>query len=82
MFCVGVVLHEKCYLIKKEQSLEEFIDKDDIVFYEIVLSARSTMDAYLATGNMRHYPIRNYIVTPREMIEIIEKETGLHFEDA
>lgn len=76
------VLKKNAIYLKREQSLEEFIDKDDIVFYEIVLSARSTMDAYLVTGNMKHYPIRNYVVTPREMIEIIEKETGLHFEDA
>ena len=40
------------------------------------MSARNTMDAYLVTGNMKHYPIRNYIVTPKEMIEIIEKENG------
>ena len=76
------VLKKNAIYLEKEQTLEDFLDKDDIVFYEIVLSARSTMDAYLVTGNMKHYPIRNYIVTPREMIEIIEKETGLHFEDA
>ena len=67
----------KGIFINREQRLEDFIDKDDIVFYEIVMSARNTMDAYLVTGNIRHYPIRNYIVTPREMIEIIEKENGL-----
>ena len=38
------------------------------------MSARNTMDAYLITGNMKHYPVRSYIVTPREMLEIIEKE--------
>ena len=34
------------------------------------------MDAYLVTGNMKHYPVRSYVVTPREMIDIIEKENG------
>jgi putative PIN family toxin of toxin-antitoxin system len=67
-------LKEKGLYIEREQTLEEFIDKDDIVFFEIVMSARTTMDAYLVTGNMKHYPIRSYIVTPREMIEIINKE--------
>jgi hypothetical protein len=38
------------------------------------MSARQTMDAYLVTGNMKHYPIRSYVVTPREMIDIIERE--------
>ena len=75
-------IKEKGIFLEREQTFESFIDKDDVVFFEIVMSARSTMDAYLVTGNMKHYPIRSYIVTPREMIEIIEKETGLHFEDA
>ena len=76
-------IETKAIFLEREQVLEDFIDKDDIVFFEIVMSARSTMDAYLVTGNMKHYPIRSYIVTPREMIQIIEKENGsLHFEDA
>ena len=58
----------------KEETIEQFIDKDDIVFFEIVLSARSTMDAYLITGNIKHYPIRSYVVTPTQMLEIIEKD--------
>ena len=53
---------------------EPFTDKSDVVFFEIVLSGRSTMDAYLVTGNLRHYPFRSYVVTPRQMLEIIEKE--------
>lgn len=34
------------------------------------------MDAYLVTGNMRHYPVRSYVVTPAQMLEIIEKESS------
>ena len=58
-------------VLKREQCLEDFIDEDDIVFYEIVMSARNTMDAYLITGDIKHYPIRNYVVTLKEMIDII-----------
>ena len=68
------IIKSKGIILKREQTLEEFVDKDDIVFFEIVMSARQTMDAYLVTGNMKHYPIRSYVVTPREMIDIIEKE--------
>ena len=60
--------------LEKEQVLEDFIDSDDIVFYEIVMSARNTMDAYLITGDKKHYPIKSFVVTPREIIEIIEKD--------
>ena len=77
------LIKSKAIYLQREQTLEQFIDKEDIVFFEIVLSARSTMDAYLITGNMKHYPIRSYVVTPTQMLEIIEKENGpLHFEDA
>ena len=50
---------------------EMFIDKDDAVFYEIVMSARNSTDAYLITGNTKHFPKEPFIVTPREMLDII-----------
>ena len=63
--------------LDRKTVFEEFKDKADIVFYEIVMSARCTMDAYLVTGNIKHYPIRNYVVTPRQMLDIIEQEKEL-----
>ena len=30
-------------------------------------------DAYLVTGNQKHYPIREFIVSPVEMIRILEE---------
>ena len=70
-------IKSKGIFLERKQKLEEFIDSDDIVFYEIVMSARCTMDAYLVTGNIKHYPIRNYVVTPRQMLDIIESEKEL-----
>ena len=70
---INVIKKDAIYL-EKEQTIEDFIDKDDIVFFEIMMSARSTMDAYLITGNMKHYPIRSYVVTPTQMLEIIDKD--------
>ena len=68
-------LREKAIFLAREHTQEVFPDEDDIVFFEIALSGRSTMDAYLVTGNLRHYPIRNYVVTPRQMLEIIEGDS-------
>ena len=51
---------------------EILVDMDDLVFYEVAMEKRDE-DAYLVTGNQKHYPVRNFIVTPAEMIEIIEK---------
>lgn len=49
---------------------EILIDMDDLIFYEIAMEKRED-DAYLVTGNQKHYPIRDFIVTPAEMMEII-----------
>ena len=67
-------LREKALFLPREHTEEVFPDKDDIVFFEIALSGRSTMNAYLVTGNLKHYPIRSYVVTPRQMLEIIEND--------
>lgn len=47
------------------------IDMDDLVFYEVAMEKRED-NAYLVTGNQKHYPFRDYIVTPAEMMKIIE----------
>ena len=44
-------------------------DPKDIVFYEVALSVE---DSYLVTGNIRHFPVKPFIVTPAEMIRILE----------
>ena len=50
---------------------EILVDMDDLVFYEVVMEKRDD-DAYLITGNIRHFPVREYIVTPSEMMAILE----------
>ena len=51
---------------------EILIDMDDLIFYEVAMEKRDD-DAYLVTGNQKHYPIKDFIVTPTEMMEIIDK---------
>ena len=58
---------------------EILIDMDDLVFYEVAMEKRDD-DAYLVTGNMKHYPVKDFIVTPAEMMEIIER--GNQVEDS
>ena len=31
-------------------------------------------NSYLVTGNKKHYPLRDFIVTPAEMMKILEQE--------
>ena len=49
---------------------EILVDMDDLIFYEVAMEKREDA-AYLVTGNQKHYPIRDFIVTPAEMMEII-----------
>ncbi len=51
---------------------EILVDMEDLVFYEVAMEKRDE-DAYLVTGNQKHYPIRDFIVTPAEMMRIIEQ---------
>ena len=46
-------------------------DMDDVIFYAVVMEKRKETDAYLVTGNLKHFPKEPYIVTPREMLDII-----------
>ena len=46
-----------------------FPDPKDIVFYEVALSVE---DSYLVTGNIRHFPVKPFVVTPAEIVRILE----------
>ena len=50
---------------------EILIDMDDLIFYEVAMEKRDD-DAYLVTGNQKHYPVREFIVTPAEMMRILD----------
>ncbi|MEY8516803.1 putative toxin-antitoxin system toxin component, PIN family [Lachnospiraceae bacterium 29-84] len=46
------------------------IDMDDLVFYEVAMEKRDD-GAYLVTGNQKHYPFRDFIITPAEMVALL-----------
>lgn len=50
---------------------EFFPDPKDVVFYEVALSKEG---AYLVTGNTKHFPKKPIVVTPAEMLEILQNE--------
>ena len=53
------------------QSLETFPDPKDVVFYEVAISKEG---AYLVTGNTKHFPKKPIVVTPAEMLEILQSK--------
>ncbi|MDY6300466.1 MAG: putative toxin-antitoxin system toxin component, PIN family [Bacteroidales bacterium] len=64
-------IHEKGISAERISSGEFFPDPDDAVFYEVALSKE---DAYLVTGNTKHFPKKPIVVTPAEMLEILESQ--------
>lgn len=69
-------LEKNAIFLDRSQTDETFTDSDDVVFYEIVLTAREVETAYLITGIKKHFPSKPFVVTPREMLEIINKEAN------
>ena len=49
---------------------EVFPDPKDMVFYEVALSKE---DSFLVTGNIKHFPKVDLVVTPAEMMEIVKR---------
>lgn len=46
-------------------------DMKDLPFYEVVMVKRDD-DAYLVTGNLKRFPDEKFIVTAREMLDILD----------
>ncbi len=51
----------------------ELPDEKDRVFYEVTMKSNEERDSMLVTGNMKHFPIKPFIVTPKELCDIIIK---------
>lgn len=51
---------------------ENLPDPKDVVFYAVTMNARNEKDAYLVTGNIKHFPEKSFVVTPRQMLDIVE----------
>ena len=58
-------------LSERVQYLEAMPDETDRVFYEVTLSHE---EAYLVTGNQRHFPQDPIVVTPVQMLEILNEQ--------
>ena len=52
----------------------EVTDPKDRCFYAVTMSERQTEDALLVTGNIRHFPVKPFVVTPARFIEILRAD--------
>lgn len=46
-------------------------DEKDRPFYEVSLSME---DSFLVTGNLKHFPVTPKVITPAQMVSIIEED--------
>ena len=63
---------ERGKFIDAKEFEDELPDPKDKIFYWVTLTAREEVEAYLVTGNLKQFPIKPFIVTPREMLDILE----------
>ena len=56
--------------VERTKSNEVFTDPSDAVFYEVALSKEGS---FVVTGNLKHFPKSPIVVTPSEILEIINK---------
>lgn len=62
---------ERGIVIGRTKSNEVFPDPKDVVFYEVALSKEGSR---LVTGNTKHFPKSPIVVTPVELLELINNQ--------
>ena len=70
LFITNLALKAK--FVQPAQTKTVFKDADDKVFYDTLLAASKFGDSYLITGNKKDFPEELNIISPREMLEIID----------
>lgn len=58
---------KNCHKEKPKEIEEKLIDVKDKPFYELVEFMQSKK-AILVTGNIKHFPVKDYIVTPNDFM--------------
>ncbi len=56
--------------------VEEVVpDPKDVVFYCVAIQGQQRFyNSYLVTGNIKHFPVKTFVVTPKEMLAIMHRE--------
>ena len=59
----------------KKVDIDEILpDPKDVVFYQVTLEGQKSQNTYLVTGNLKHFPSKPFIVSPKQMIDIMLKD--------
>ncbi len=55
-----------------ESLVGNFPDPKDVIFFEVAMEKNKTDDTFLVTGNLKHFPKHPKVVTPAEMLRILD----------
>ena len=61
-------------LVNPTPTGEVLPDMKDLPFFEVVMEKRED-ESYLVTGNTKHFPQKPFIVTAKQMLDIINKNS-------
>jgi putative PIN family toxin of toxin-antitoxin system len=72
--CGGILsmITESGIRFEPSNSSTDLPDPDDVPIYLIAMETRN-LNSYLVTGNVRHFPKEEYIVTPKKMMELLQE---------
>ena len=59
---------------RKAEITEMLPDPKDVVFYQVTLEGQKSQETYLVTGNLKHFPEKPFVVSPKQMIDIMLKD--------
>lgn len=56
------------------EDFPEVGDPKDRCFYAVTMSGRESEDAMLVTGNIRHFPVKPFVVTPAQFTAMLQAQ--------
>lgn len=65
-------IQEKGIFVDASPVYEKIPDESDMPFYEVVMEEKDN-NTYLVTGNLKHFPSKEFILTPSQFIDLFEK---------
>lgn len=61
--------------VESFEPLIRLLDPKDAPILDVALMTRE-MDSYLVTGNLKHFPDLDYVISPRQMVDLLEKQSA------
>ena len=52
----------------------EIRDPKDRCFFAVTMTGRLSEDALLVTGNIRHFPVKPFVITPAQFVEMLQRK--------